>query len=117
MGMTAGAVGGQNTEDRRVSVPGSRLSAVACLMMLERVNYLLSSGIQLPRAESGIQLPRAELIDRLTAIMVAAFGPPVRGTGAQPPSGRSGRCRANGSGTPAGCPPGSGTSGKAMSVA
>jgi AcrR family transcriptional regulator len=65
MGMTVAAADGQNAGDRRVSVPGSRLSAVICLMMLERVNYLLSSGIQ---------LPRAELIDRLTAIMAAAFG-------------------------------------------
>jgi hypothetical protein len=75
MGMTVAATGGRNTKERRVSLPGSRLSAVACLMMLERVNYLLSSGIQ---------LPRAELIDRLTAIMAAAFGPPVPDTGAQP---------------------------------
>jgi hypothetical protein len=38
-------------------------------MMLERVNYLLSSGVR---------LPRAEVIDRLTAIIAAAF-PPHRG--------------------------------------
>jgi hypothetical protein len=35
-------------------------------MMLERVNYLLNSGVQ---------LPRAEVIDRLTAIITAAFQP------------------------------------------
>jgi AcrR family transcriptional regulator len=47
----------------------ARLSAVACLMMLERVNYLLCSGVR---------LPRAELIDRVTDIFLAAFQPPPR---------------------------------------
>ena len=42
----------------------ARLDAVACLMMLERVNYLLSSGVE---------LPKAQMIDRLTDIIVAAF--------------------------------------------
>jgi hypothetical protein len=47
-----------------ISAGSAHLSAVACLMMLERVNYLLSSGVQ---------LPKAEMIDRLTAIIFAAF--------------------------------------------
>jgi AcrR family transcriptional regulator len=68
MGMTAGA-GGQDGENGRVPGANSRLSAVACLMMLERVNYL---------ASSGVQLPRAEVIDQLTAIIVAAFQAPRR---------------------------------------
>jgi hypothetical protein len=39
-------------------------------MMLERVNHLLSSGID---------WPRAALIDRLTAVLIAAFRPAPRG--------------------------------------
>lgn len=67
MGMTAGAAGGQDGAGRRISGTDSRLSAVACLIMLERANYLTSSGVQ---------LPRAELVDRLTAIVMAAFQAP-----------------------------------------
>jgi AcrR family transcriptional regulator len=42
----------------------AELTAVACLMMLERVNYLLSVEVR---------LPREEMIDRLSAIIYAAF--------------------------------------------
>ena len=42
----------------------AELTAVACLMMLERINYLLS-------VEVG--LPRDEMVDRLSAIIYAAF--------------------------------------------
>ena len=42
----------------------AELTALACLMMLERINYLLSVEVQ---------LPRAEMIDRLSAIIYAAF--------------------------------------------
>jgi AcrR family transcriptional regulator len=42
----------------------AELTAVACLMMLERVNYLLSVEVR---------LPRAEMVDRLSAIIYAAF--------------------------------------------
>jgi AcrR family transcriptional regulator len=42
----------------------AELTALACLMMLERINYLLSVEVR---------LPRAEMIDRLTAIIYAAF--------------------------------------------
>jgi AcrR family transcriptional regulator len=45
----------------------AELTAVACLMMLERVNYLLSVEVR---------LPREEMVDRLTAIMFAAFHSP-----------------------------------------
>jgi AcrR family transcriptional regulator len=45
----------------------AELTAVACLMMLERVNYLLSVEVR---------LPRAEMVDRLTAIIFAAFQSP-----------------------------------------
>jgi hypothetical protein len=40
------------------------LTALACLMMLERINYLISVGIR---------LPRDEMADRLSAILYAAF--------------------------------------------
>ena len=42
----------------------AELTAVACLMMLERVNYLLSVEVR---------LPREEMADRLSAIIFAAF--------------------------------------------
>ena len=42
----------------------AELTAVACLMMLERINYLLSAEVR---------LPKDEMIDRLTAIIYAAF--------------------------------------------
>jgi AcrR family transcriptional regulator len=42
----------------------AELTAVACLMMLERVNYLLSIDVK---------MPRAEMVDRLSAIMFSAF--------------------------------------------
>jgi AcrR family transcriptional regulator len=42
------------------------LTALACLMMLERVNYLLSVEVR---------LPRQEMVERITGIMFAAFGP------------------------------------------
>jgi hypothetical protein len=38
---------------------------VACLMMLERVNYLISAEVQ---------LPQDEMADRIADIMFAAFG-------------------------------------------
>lgn len=64
-GMIAAAVPGCSP-----SADGARLSqreeltAIACLMMLERANYLLSADIG---------LPRAEMMDRLSAIIYAAF--------------------------------------------
>ena len=42
----------------------AELTALACLMMLERINYLLSVEVR---------LPREEMIDRLSAIIYAAF--------------------------------------------
>ncbi|HEV2375073.1 MAG TPA: helix-turn-helix domain-containing protein [Streptosporangiaceae bacterium] len=44
----------------------SELTALACLMMLERVNYLLSVEVR---------LPQEEMADRIAAIMFAAFRP------------------------------------------
>ena len=45
----------------------AELTAVACLMMLERVNYLLSVEVR---------LPRDEMVDRLTAFIFAACHSP-----------------------------------------
>ena len=42
----------------------AELTALACLMMLERVNYLFSVEVK---------LPRQEMIERITAIIFAAF--------------------------------------------
>src|SRR5215813_9760179 len=46
----------------------AELTAVACLMMLERVNYLLTVEVR---------LPREEMEERIASIMFAAFNPPV----------------------------------------
>ncbi len=60
---------GDEPADRQTAAPAGRaeLTAVACLLMLERVNYLLSVEVR---------LPREEMVDRLTAIMFAAFHSP-----------------------------------------
>jgi AcrR family transcriptional regulator len=64
-GMTAAAAAGHGAPDQPNTVPEhAELTAVACLMMLERINYLLS-------VEVG--LPRDEMVDRLSAIIYAAF--------------------------------------------
>ena len=62
-GMTAGA-GSARDDGTGAMAEHAELTAVACLMMLERVNYLLSAEVR---------LPRAEMVDRLAAIMYAAF--------------------------------------------
>jgi hypothetical protein len=58
-GMTAAAQAAGRLQER------SELTAVACLMMLERVNYLISAEVQ---------LPEDEMADRIADIMFAAFG-------------------------------------------
>jgi AcrR family transcriptional regulator len=71
-GMTAGAGAGpaadpggaQPSDGSGARSEHAELTAVACLMMLERVNYLFSVEVR---------LPRAEMEDRLSAIMYAAF--------------------------------------------
>ena len=71
-GMTAGAGAGpaadpsapQPDDGSGARSEHAELTAVACLMMLERVNYLFSVEVR---------LPRAEMEDRLSAIMYAAF--------------------------------------------
>jgi AcrR family transcriptional regulator len=64
-GMTAAVSAARVAGDEASAVPEhAELTAVACLMMLERINYLLS-------VEVG--LPKGEMIDRLSAIIYAAF--------------------------------------------
>jgi AcrR family transcriptional regulator len=67
-GMTAARAAGRGAPDQDGGVPQhAELTAVACLMMLERVNYLMSVEVR---------LPREEMIDRLSAIIYAAFNSP-----------------------------------------
>jgi AcrR family transcriptional regulator len=61
-GMTA-AGGGPAGDGLRTE--HAELTAVACLMMLERVNYLMSA--------AEVHLPREEMVDRIAAIIYAAF--------------------------------------------
>jgi AcrR family transcriptional regulator len=64
-GMTAAAgTGGRDAAGGAGLAEHAELTAVACLMMLERVNYLLSVEVR---------LPRDEMVDRLSAIIYAAF--------------------------------------------
>jgi AcrR family transcriptional regulator len=62
-GMTAASKAGQDGDADGLP-EHAELTAVACLMMLERVNYLLSVEVR---------LPREEMVDRLSAIIYAAF--------------------------------------------
>jgi AcrR family transcriptional regulator len=62
-GMTAGAGAASNDGNQALS-EHAELTAVACLMMLERVNYLFSVEVR---------LPRDEMINRVSAIIYAAF--------------------------------------------
>ena len=63
-GMTAA---GRGREPESGEPKHAELTALACLMMLERVNYLLSVEVR---------LPKEEMIDRLSAIIYAAFHTP-----------------------------------------
>jgi AcrR family transcriptional regulator len=63
-GMTAASRTGQDSDADGGRPEHAELTAVACLMMLERVNYLLSVEVR---------LPREEMLDRLSAIIYAAF--------------------------------------------
>jgi len=58
------ASGAPGAAQRQEAPEHAELTAVACLMMLERVNYLLSVEVR---------LPREEMVDRLSAIIFAAF--------------------------------------------
>ncbi|HUJ07070.1 MAG TPA: helix-turn-helix domain-containing protein [Streptosporangiaceae bacterium] len=65
-GMTAAALG-RDPESGAGQAQHAELTALACLMMLERINYLMSVEVR---------LPRDEMIDRLSAIIYAAFHTP-----------------------------------------
>lgn len=45
---------------------GPELAAIACVMMLERVNYLNTAGIT---------IPREQITEQITDIILAAFPP------------------------------------------
>jgi AcrR family transcriptional regulator len=63
--MTQGMTAAQASHaDEGMMTEHAELTAVACLMMLERINYLMSAEVR---------LPKDEMIDRLTAIIYAAF--------------------------------------------
>ena len=64
-GMTAGAgTAPAGSDGGHPLSEHAELTALACLMMLERINYLFSVEVQ---------LPREEMIDRVSAIIYAAF--------------------------------------------
>jgi hypothetical protein len=65
-GMTASAPA-RSPDGRGGPDEHAELTAFALLMMLERVNYLLSEEIR---------LPKEEMVDRLTTIIFAAFHSP-----------------------------------------
>jgi AcrR family transcriptional regulator len=60
-GMTAAA---RNSGQEEAPAGHAELTALALLMMLERINYLLTVEVR---------LPRDEMVDRLTAIIFASF--------------------------------------------
>jgi AcrR family transcriptional regulator len=66
-GGSGGAAPGSSGERAKDPVQHAELTALACLMMLERINYLLSVDVR---------LPREEMVDRLSAIIYAAFHTP-----------------------------------------
>lgn len=66
-GMTVASAGQHTDQPTKDSAQHAELTALACLMMLERINYLLSVDVR---------LPREEMVDRLSAIIYAAFHTP-----------------------------------------
>jgi AcrR family transcriptional regulator len=63
--VTAAAAAGHGEADSEGGpLEHAELTAVACLMMLERVNYLISAEVK---------LPVEEMVDRLSAIIYASF--------------------------------------------
>jgi AcrR family transcriptional regulator len=64
-GLAEAIATGMTAARQRGPVRHSELTAVACVMMLERMNFLLSAGVR---------LSREDVVDRLSAIIDAAFG-------------------------------------------
>jgi len=63
-GMTVATAGQRADQPAENPAQHAELTALACLMMLERINYLMSVDVR---------LPREEMVDRLSAIIYAAF--------------------------------------------
>jgi AcrR family transcriptional regulator len=63
--ITQGMTAAEKAQGTAEPTPHAELTALACLMMLERVNYLLSA--------VEVQLPKDEMNDRVAAIIYAAF--------------------------------------------
>jgi AcrR family transcriptional regulator len=66
-GMTAAAAKSGKHQEH------AELTAFACMMMLEKVNFVATTEMQLP-ADEEVQLPVNEMADRIAEIMFAAFG-------------------------------------------
>jgi AcrR family transcriptional regulator len=66
-GMTVASAAQHTDQPAKDPAQHAELTALACLMMLERINYLLSVDVR---------LPREEMVDRLSAIIYAAFHTP-----------------------------------------
>jgi AcrR family transcriptional regulator len=67
LSLAADNSGAAGTDEDPDGSEHAELTALACLMMLERINYLLSVEVR---------LPKDEMIDRLSAIIYAAFHTP-----------------------------------------
>jgi AcrR family transcriptional regulator len=66
-GMTVAGGHGEQSDDGHAGLAQhAELTALACVMMLERVNYLISIGVT---------LPEAQMADRLSEVIYAAFSP------------------------------------------
>jgi hypothetical protein len=66
-GMTAAAAKSGKHQEH------AELTAFACMMMLEKVNFVATTEMQLP-ADEEVPLPVNEMADRIAEIMFAAFG-------------------------------------------
>jgi hypothetical protein len=62
--ITQGMTAAMRNDGSEAAAGHAELTGVALLMMLERINYLLTVEVR---------LPREEMVDRLTAIIFAAF--------------------------------------------
>lgn len=66
--ITQGMTAAEKAQGTTEPTPHAELTALACLMMLERVNYLLSA--------VEVQLPKEEMNERVAAVIYAAFRTP-----------------------------------------
>jgi AcrR family transcriptional regulator len=75
-GMTSAGGDGEHLDSQECPGEHNELTALACVMMLERANYLISIGVG---------LPAGEMTDRLSDVIFAAFHS-AQLTGARPAS-------------------------------